>query len=68
MVHDDVITSSLPAGAARRERLARPTKPGKTRFWCSGDPDREHPFYSSGDLVLHVMQARAHKGREAAQL
>ena len=37
----------------------RPTQPGETRFWCSCDPERRHPYYSSATLVQHVMQARA---------
>jgi hypothetical protein len=37
----------------------RPTRPGDTRFWCSCDPDRQHPFYNSTALVEHVMKARA---------
>jgi hypothetical protein len=37
----------------------RPTQPGETRFWCSCDPGRLHPFGSSADLVRHVTQARA---------
>jgi hypothetical protein len=38
---------------------SHPTPPGETRFWCSCDPDRQHPFYSSATLLRHVMDARA---------
>jgi hypothetical protein len=37
----------------------RPTKPGETRFWCSCDPDRQHPFFNATALVEHVIEARA---------
>jgi hypothetical protein len=42
-----------------------PTKPGDTRFWCSCDPDRQRPFFSSADLVQHVMGARASEASHA---
>lgn len=52
----------MPGITARRHTKTRPTKPGETRFWCGTcDPDREHPFYSSTELVKHVMQARARR-------
>ncbi len=50
---DDTITFPLA-----REPGMRPARPGESRFWCSCDTNREHPFFSSGELVQHVMDAR----------
>jgi hypothetical protein len=55
MVHDEDAASRARAPG----QAARSTKPGDTRFWCSCDTDREHPFYTSAELVKHVMEARA---------
>jgi hypothetical protein len=59
----------LDCAPALTIRPARATRPGETRLWCATcDPDREHPFWGSADLVRHVMEARAsgtgqHHGR-----
>lgn len=45
-------------GPASLLPLTRPTLPGETRYWCSCDPDRQHPFWSAADLIAHVMTAR----------
>ena len=37
----------------------RAAKPGESRFWCSCDVNREHPFWTAGDLVRHVTESHA---------
>ena len=38
--NDATLTTRL-----KREHGARPALPGESRFWCSCDVNREHPFY-----------------------
>lgn len=47
------------ATLGQQRRGQRPAQPGATRFWCSCDPNREHPFLQAAELVQHVMEARA---------